>query len=176
MSLIIPNPAEAIRRSLPLLREASEIVIERFEEEYLLAAVIDQNLPAAMMRLLILARMTEISEMTETLHWDPVYRRLFESDEHLKMMVNNMIYYLASWGYTLPVLVPELVNMIDFQQTNSFNDGENSRTAPANHWGDFLSRNSWACVFILLKIGRVPQYNVQPVESDPDAESNDTAE
>lgn len=176
MSVVTPNPAEPQRVNLPLLREAAELIIERFEEEYSLAPLVDANLTVAMTRILIQARAANISAFTEILEWDPIYRAMYESDNGLRMVIENLTYYLASWNIDTHALVNSLVNMIVFQQTNSFNDSEDRRVATPAHWKEFLSQNSWACIFILLKIGRIPQYTVYTTEPASNADTDTSTE
>lgn len=157
---------------LPILRDASERVVERYEEEYSIAATISPDLPKSMLRLIILARMTNVSELVDTLSWDPVYNAMRESDIHLKMIVDNLTYYLASWGFDLSTLAKALTDMIAHQTTNHFNDGDDRKEFSREFWMNFLSQNSWACTFILLKIGRIPQSNLPDVEPNADADTD----
>lgn len=157
---------------LPLLRLAAERVVERFEEEFSIAGTISPDLPKAMLHLVILARMTNVSELVETLSWDPIYNVMRESDSHLKMIVDNLTYYLASWDYNLVMVTEAIVNMLAYQTSNTFNDSAERKEFSREQWHNFLTQNSWACVFILLKIGRIPLANVPDAEPNPDADTN----
>ena len=160
--------AEQPHKSLPILRLAPELAIDRFEEEYSIAALVSPALPANMVKLLITARMTNVAELKTVLEWDPVYRTMCEADMFLKMIVDNLCYYLASWSVSMSDIVTAIVNMLQLQQTNTFNDDDSRATFSPDYWTSFLTGNTWACVFILIKIGRIPDYNVPSVEDDND--------